>query len=239
MRRGLCAAVGVALVAAACGGSGAETTTPTVPSEIRAEEFAVSARRALADTRFEVLGDRWLVELILNGCGRLQPGTDGAAALAALALGTAAGLPPADTTEDRILVEVLAAGVVDVCPEAFAAATTTTVTERDPEDDYLVVVGPIADEAGLSVLPGVLLDAGGAVCEALDRGDGPERGVLDAAGILFGIAADELGDLEEQGPLAASDGAVLGSVLAAAASYLCPQHADTVVSYISVLEAGG
>jgi hypothetical protein len=226
------------LLAVSCGGTDATTTTAAA-SEVRAEEFAASARRALAGTRFESLGDRWLVDLVIEGCGELQAGEDGPATLAALALSAAAEVPPPDPVEDRILAEVLAAGVVDVCPDAFAAATTTTVTQADPEAAYLRVVGPFADDAELGLSSDVLVEAGRSVCEAVDGGDEPEQGVLAAAEVLFGIAADDLEALGEEGSLAASDGAILGSVLGAAASHLCPEHADTVVSYIAVLEASG
>lgn len=224
------------LLGGACGGS--EPTTTTVDaSEARAEEYALSARRALADTRFEALGDGWLIDLVLEGCERLAAGGDAAVELTALALGAAAGVPPAEATEDEILAEVLVAGVADVCPEALASATTTTVPDVDPEDDYLRVVGPIADEAGLSVLPGTLVAAGRAVCDALDAGVGPEQGVLDAAEIVLGVSVADIADLEDQEGVVAADGAVLGSVLGAAAAFLCPDHADTVMSYVAVLEA--
>ncbi len=223
-----------AVVAVACGGGDATTTTAAA-SEPAATEYAISARRALEGTRFEDRSDSWLAGVVLDGCGSLVTGGDGDAALAGVIAATLAGIPPPNPIEDRILAEVVLAGVGSVCPDRVLGAITTTIAPADPVDDYLVAVGAVADEAGVFVHPDVLVDAGRSACAALEAGRGPEAALLASAEVVYGVRVDAVSELEESEGLVAADGIVLGTVLAGAVSSFCPGFADAVLGYVAVI----
>jgi hypothetical protein len=220
-------------------------SAPAPPADgadrLAAAEYARTARRALETTRFGALGDGWLVDLVIEACEALRPSAGGDAAVLEVVDAAAAGVvPPAgapapgDAAEDRILLEVVATGMATVCPEEVIAATT--VPAAGPEDRYLLVVGTAADEAGMAPGSGLLLDSGRAVCRAMGSGAGPEGGVLAAAAALFGVEAAGLGELEADPRVGVAGGRVLGTLLASAAAYLCPEHGEEVAAYVAGLE---
>jgi hypothetical protein len=220
--------------AVAASGCGEAAPPPSTADRLAAAEYARTARRALETTRFGALGDGWLVDLVVDACGVLRPAADGDAEVLETVGAAAAGVVPGDAAEDPILLEVVATGMAAVCPEAVIAATT--IPAAGPEDRYLVVVGTAADEAGMAPGSALLLDSGRAVCRAMDGGAGPERGVLDAAVLLFGVEAGDLGELEADPRVGLAGGRVLGTLLASAAGFLCPQHGERVAAYVSGLE---
>jgi hypothetical protein len=223
----------VAVLAVGCGGS-----TPATTAEVdglrdgRALDFAVSAGRALEGTRFADLGARTLADLLVDLCEALPdaPDPDRATAEALATVAAPAG-PPGD---DGIFGEVVAAGLAEVCPEVVLDVVPTDA-EEGGEGAYLAAVLPHVDASGLREAPGrdVLLDAGVAVCTALDESEGAEQAALAAIELLFGVAADSVADLSAGGALAEPEGAVAGAVLAGASSFLCPEHRSTVLDYVS------
>ncbi len=237
MRRRAAVLVAIAVVLSGCSAAAAPTTTEDL-TQAFAVEYAASARRALEGTRFAGEGDVWLVALVVDACDRLEPGADGDAVLTAAIAEAAGQVPPGSGPDDRILTEVVLAGVAASCRSRVLAATTTTIPVPDPNDGYLLVVGPVADEAGIFVHPDVLLEAGRGVCTMLADGEGPGQAVLFAAEVLLGVRVADLTELEEADGVFASDGLVLGSVLAAASTHFCPEFADSVTAYITEIGAG-
>jgi len=235
--RGSAAFLAAVLVGGGCGGVASPTTTADL-TEAYATEYAVSARRALQDTRFAAQGDEWLIDLVVGACDRLEPGVDGDGVLAGIIARAAAEVPPGSGPDDVFLTEVVAAGVAAVCDDRVLAATTTTIRVPDPEDDYLLTIGTIADEAGIFVHPDVLLEAGRGVCTVLADGGGTDDAVLFAAEVVLGVRVSSLAELEGADGVIASDGLVLGSLLAAAATHLCPEHADAVAAGVAGIGAG-
>jgi hypothetical protein len=231
VKRAAALLLGFAVAASGC----SEPAPPAGGADrLAAAEYALTARRALETTRFGTLGDGWLVDLLVDACGALKPGGDGDAAILAVVGAASEGVPTGDAAEDRILLEVVATGMATVCPEAVIAATT--IPADAPEDRYLLAVGVAADEAGMAPDSGVLFEAGGAACRAMDRGAGPERGVLDAAALLFGVEAGGLDELEADPRVGVAGGRVLGTLLASAAAFLCPEHGERVAAYVAGLE---
>jgi hypothetical protein len=231
-------AIGIVVVAvavASCGAGPDPDSAPPSPAGIAADEFAFSARRALVDTRFEGLGDRWLAESILGLCEGLAGGGDPDALVAAVVAGAdAAAGPPVD---DEILAEVLTVGVAEVCPAAVLSAHGL-----DPSGEsavaFLAVVTPVVEQAGLrgALDAATLLDAGVTACVELDEGATPDVAAARVLATLFLVDADDLAGLEEAG-LGPREGIVGGSVLGAASSVLCPEHADRVADYVSGVNA--
>ena len=231
MRRTAALLLAAVAVAAACSEAGPPASAA---DRLAAAEYARTARRALETTRFGGLGDRWLVDLVADACDALGPATDGDAAVASIVAGAAAAVGPGDAADDRILLEVVTTGMAAACPEAVLAATTGPAA--GPEDRYLLAVGIAADEAGMAPGSALLLESGRAACRAMDGGADPERGVLDAAALLFGVEAAGLGDLEADPGIGIAGGRVLGTLLASAAAFLCPEHAERVAAYVAGLE---
>lgn len=229
MRR-LAAAVALTVVAASCSDGHAEIPAAWEPA---ADEFAVSARRALTDTRFQDLGDRWLSELVVQVCSELSRGEDPDRVVSdAIA---AVEAPQGGDVDDEILAEVLTVGAAQVCPEAVLDAGGV-----DPAAaaSYLGAVRPVAVAQGLGGIldDGALLAAGLEACRALDAGF-----PVDAAGAavlrsLFGLDAPGLSELEDAG-LGPAEGIVAGAVLGAAAATMCGEHAGKVADYISGVSA--
>jgi hypothetical protein len=219
-----------ALVVAACSTGPAE---PSAQWEPVAREFAVSARRALADTRFEDLGDEWLTTLLVTLCEDLADGgrPDDVVGRALDDLAEPAG---ADI-DDEILAEVLTAGIAEVCPEDVLVAGGM---DPDAAEAFLGAVRPIADQSGLggSLTDAALLAAGLTACATLDSGAAPDAAGAAVLGSLFGVDAPDLAGLEAAG-LGPREGIVAGAVLGAAASTLCSEHAQQVADYVSGVSA--
>lgn len=187
------------------------------PLAVRAAAFAATADRALAGTRFDEV-----------------PSADLAAALEALcrsggsfddALGSAVARlagRPGDPADDDVAAEVLASGVVEVCP--------ARVGEFDAYlDTVLDAVGAVGvDPVGVGA-------AGWVVCGVLEREGDAERALLRAIETLFDIAAPSLQAVTDAG-LTPREGAIAGAVLASAVEHLCPDHRATVVAFIESLE---
>jgi hypothetical protein len=218
----------LAAVVVAC--SSAE---PPPQWEPLAREFAVSARRALIDTRFEGLGDEWLTTLLVTLCEELSDG-DRADDVVGRALADVAD-PAGVGIDDEILAEVLTAGIAEVCPDDVLAAEGI---DPDAAARFLGAVRPIVDQSGLgdSLEDADLLAAGLAACAALESGAAPEDAGAATLGSLFGVDAPDLAGLEEAG-LGPREGIVAGGVLGAAASTLCTEHAQQVAEYVSGVDA--
>ena len=236
MRRpALLVATVLAMALAGCGGTGAVTTDAGADLlEARALDYAVSARRALADTRFEGLGDRWLAGLVLEICRDLPDSTDPDTLMAGL-LG-AVDAPPGSAGDDGILAEVVAAGLAAVCPEAVLEVADTS--PADATGAFLAAALPEMEAAGLGDRWGRddLLAAGSAVCGVLDGGGTPEAAVLAEIAVLFGVTGDSVAGLSGAGLLDAAQGRGVGAVLASAAAFLCPEHRGAVRGYVAGLE---
>jgi len=230
MIRGALLGVVAALVCAACSGE-ASIETPSL-EQFAAEDFAVSARRALADTRFEALGDRWLSGLLVEMCGDLAGGGDPEEVVAAAVAGVDA--PEGPDVDDEILAEVLTAGVAEVCSNAVLGAGGLA---PEAVSGFLGVVRPVAGQSGLGALDDAsLLVAGLDACGVLDAGSGAAAAGAEILRSLFGIDASDLAGLEAAG-LGAREGIVAGAVLGAAATVLCPEHSDEVAAYVSGVRA--
>ena len=209
----------LALVLAACGGSAAPATT-TDPRADEAFEFAVSAGRALEDTRFAAMSAGDLADQVMGLCaasGSLI--ADIAAAVAATGAGSDAG-------DDSILAEVLTAGVAEVCPERAAA---------DLSAAFLASVRlAVETGAGVEVAESDVLNAGLSACLTLDQGTPGDALVSIAAG-LFAV---EVGEAELlAGAITTEQAVTAGAVLAAAVSYFCPEHAARVQEYLGSMTA--
>jgi len=212
------------VIVAACGGSGGPATTAAAGTLSRAaEEFAVSADRALDGTRFADVTPATLAAVLAGLCVGTAPLVDDVARSVA-AIEAPAGAPGDDAT----LTEVLVAGVAEVCPERVAA---------DLSAAYLASVRFAVEQgAGVAVDDESALTTGLSACAALDGGDPGDALVTIAAG-LFGVEAtiDEL----LAGGIDGAQGITAGAVLASSVTYLCPEHADRVEEFVAELEAGG
>jgi hypothetical protein len=209
----------LALVLAACGGSAAPATT-TDPRADGAREFAFSAGRALEGTRFAAMSSGDLADLVMGLCA--ESGSVIADIEAAVAATGAAG----DRGDDAILAEVLTAGVVEVCPERAAA---------DISAAFLASVGlAVETGAGVEVGDSDALNAGLSACLTLDQGT-PEDAIVTIAAGLFHVeaTAEEL----FAGAITTGEGVTVGAVLAAAVSFLCPEHAARVQEYLGSITA--
>lgn len=210
------------LVVAGCGGSAVTTTTSSIvadPVRDAAVAYSVTAERALQDTLFEV--DRVaLVDLIVEACDDLSP-ADSPSDVAARALQTVAGFGT-DSVEDAILISVVAEGVAASCALRVEDATLAGEAFRS-------VVSEGIEATGLDVGVGEALVAGRSLCAALDDGDSVAEAVDEASLVIFGVGLDDL----EAGGGGANEGTLLGVVLAGSASFLCPQHLDTIQGFVA------
>jgi hypothetical protein len=235
MRRTLATVLGAVLVTG-CGGGGGNATTDTGADvlEARALDYAYSARRALEGTRFQSLGDEWLGGLVLEVCRGL-PGAADPEALVAAALG-AVEAPAGAPGDDAILVEVMGAGLAEVCPETVLAAGTTGAA--DASGAFVAAALPEIEAAGLGsrIGPIEVTAAGSALCTVLDTGGSPEEAVLAEIVVLFGVTGESMAALSESGALDESESRVAGAILAAAAAFLCPDHRPSIQEYLADLE---
>lgn len=207
-----------AVLLAACGGSGAATTTDS-GERSAAREFAATADRALDGTRFTDLEGEALATLILDLCRGEEPPLGSAAAVVA---GVEA--PSGTPQDDAILLEVLLTGVAEVCPERALAEVSAA---------YLASVRTIvATQDGVALDDGVALTTGLSACAVLDAGTPTDALVVIAAG-AFGIEAEA--EVLLAGALDPPNGVTAGAVLASAATYLCPEHADRVGEFAGSL----
>ncbi|HUG74324.1 MAG TPA: hypothetical protein VMM81_01420 [Acidimicrobiia bacterium] len=212
----------VAMVLTACGGAGTGATDD-IDLRLRSRDFAASAGRALAGTAYERLTPGDLGAAIETVCLSTAP-------FDAAVLGAVAGIGVADTTptDDAVAVEVVVAGVVEVCPER--------VSPEGLVERYQRVVLDIIGDGTVDAI--IVRDAGPAICSALDAAGGSvptgELGVLVAAESLYGIVAPTFADLPAAG-LDPERGSVVGVVLAAAVDYLCPHHVAAVMEFLSSL----
>jgi len=214
----------VAVMLTACGGEGTGTTDD-IDLRLRARDFAGSAGRALVGTAYEGLTTGDLGAAIEAVCLSTTP-FDAAVLSAVAGIGVADATP----TDDVVAVEVVVAGVVEVCPERVSP-------EGMVERYQQVVLDTIGDDTVDAV---IVRDAGPAICAALDTADGSmptgELGVLVAAESLFGIVAPTFAALPAAG-LDPDRGTVVGVVLAAAVDYLCPRHFAVVMDFLRTLNA--
>jgi hypothetical protein len=211
------------ILVTACGGRAVPATTAAADSrEWAAEEFALSADRALDGTRFAEVTPATLAAVVAALCAGTVPLVeDVARAIAGI---EAPAGPPADGV---ILTEVLVAGVVEVCPERVAA---------DLSAAYLASVRfTIEQGAGVSVGDEAALTTGLSACAALDGGDPGDALVTIAAGLF-----DAEGTLDQllAGAIDGPRGTTAGAVLSSAVTYLCPEHAAGVEEFVAELRAG-
>jgi hypothetical protein len=206
------------MVLAACGGGTAATPTTADPRRAAAEEFAVSAGRALEGTRFAGMTPQVLAALLEDLCA------GSGLVVAAIDAAVAGAAPPGSAEDDAILAEVLTAGVVAVCPERAAADLTAAFVAS--------VRVTVTGGAGAPVDDGAALSAGLSACASLDAGS-PGDALVTIAAALFGVEATEAELLA--GAIDPSQGVTAGAVLASAVTYLCPEHADRVGAFIGQL----
>lgn len=217
------AAVMAALIGTACGG-GTTGGTDDLDLRLRARDFAATAQRALAGTAYSGVSATDLGGAIEAVCLSSTP-------FDAAVLVSVADLDVADATpaDDAVAVEVVVAGVVEVCPERVSAEGLL--------DRYQQIVVAAIGEGVVDEL--IVRDAGPAICAALDASSGSipsgELGVLVAAEELFGIVAPTFAELPSAG-LDPDKGHVVGVVLAAAVDYLCPHHYQAVIEFLGGLE---
>ncbi|MCJ7726690.1 MAG: hypothetical protein MUP76_09930 [Acidimicrobiia bacterium] len=221
----------IAMAVAACGGTAVVETTAD-PAAETAAEFAFSARRALEGTRFESLGDDAVAGLVMALCEDLAASSDPDAEVVAFVGRIDA--PEGDEVDDRIMGVVLAEGALAVCPEAVDAASRRAWDAAAPEERYLVVVEAVAPELDVEQTGDDLVAAGRLVCEVLDGGGSPEEAVLAEFSLLFGIDGVSIEEIAA-GEAGEREGLLAGGVLGGAASFLCPQHRDTVTAYLEAL----
>jgi hypothetical protein len=218
----------VAVAASGCSGASAPETTAD-PDRAAAEEYAFTARRALEGTRFEGTSDAEVAGWVLGVCDALEGAPDPGAAVDDALEGLEAG----SGADARILAVVLAEGAIAVCAEAVDAAALRAWEAADAETRFVEAVAGAVPVTERDYPPEALLEAGRGACLVLDGGAGVEDALLAVLGSLFGVS----GPLEEVSPDDVGDreGLVAGSVLAAAASILCPVHRGAVEEYAESL----
>lgn len=232
MKRRIGALLAAAMSVTGCGGTEAAVETTLDTAAETAAEFAFSARRALEGTRFATLDDGAVAGLVLGLCVEMETSFDPDAQVAGFVERIDA--PQGEAVDDRIMGIVLAEGVLAVCPEAVDDASRRAWDAAEPEERYLVVVEAVAPELDIEQTGDDLIAAGQLVCDVLDGGGSPAEAVLFEFSLLFGtdgltieeIAAGEAGEKE---------GLLAGAVLGGAASFLCPQHRESVTSYLEAL----
>lgn len=207
------------LVAACSSGSEPAVTAATTESfDAAANEYAISAERALAGTVFERLGPGALASLVVGLCEGF-----GIGAIPATVDGTGLAAPAGD---QEIIAEVLIVGVVQVCPE---------LAPVDLTGFYLDAVVGTAETAGAlgAFDEGDVVRAGPVVCVVLESEAGVEAALLEVVESLFGVAVDDIDSLI--GFIDDDQGVVAGAVLAAATAVLCPQYAVAVEAFMESL----
>lgn len=214
--------IALALVTGACGGSDAEPSETSAPVEVlqsAASEYALSAARALEGTVFEGLSTEDTASLVVAVCTvpSVASAPDAIISLAAEHLG-----PVVISEEDAaILTEVVAVGVIELCPETVAGLA-------GPVDTFLGVLRGALPE--MTASDEALLAAGNAACSSLDAGSTAEEAFLVVTANLLGIEADSIAALEDSG-LDRDGAATVGAVTASAAAILCPEHRAAVVEF--------
>lgn len=206
------------LVVVACGSTATPTTT-TDPRSFAAREFAVSAGRALEGTRYASLTSEGLATLVVELCA----GTGSLLAdVGALVTSASASATPGDPGDDVILTEVLTVGAADVCPERAAG---------DLAAAFLAAVRLAAGTAPVN--DAEAMNAGLSSCATLDQGTPADAVEVVAAG-LFGVEATE----EEllAGAITIEGAATVGAVIAAAVTFLCPEHVERVEQYLADMQ---
>jgi hypothetical protein len=212
-------AVAAFVLVAACSGTADPGDISGPDLRQRALEFAVTADRALAGTRFEGVPADALVDALESICTSAG-GFDDAVFAAVSGLPAGAGEPG----DGAVAAEVLVAGVVEVCPERVGAV--------DVMSRYLAAVLAAVDTDDLDTV--AVMEAGPAVCRALDEGSGPEGSLLRAVEVLFGIVASSYEHLTDAG-LTVDQAVVVGAALASAVEHLCPQHREAVMEFVDTL----
>lgn len=211
------------LVVVACGNTAVPPTT-TDPRSFAAREFAVSAGRALDGTRYAIMTSEALAGFVIEICaGTGSLLTDvGAIVTSASASASASDAAPGD---DAILAEVLTVGAADVCPERAAG---------DLAAAFFAAVRLAAGTAPVD--DAEAMNAGLSSCATLDQGT-PADAVEMVAASLLGVEATE----EEllAGAITIEDGVLVGAVLAAAVTFLCPEHAERVEQYLADMGGAG
>lgn len=234
MRRPTVLLAVLAVTAAACssGGPAATTAAPDAAGEGAALDYALSARRAIEGTRFATLSDRDVAALVLDLCADLEDSADPDGDVIAFLAGVEA--PPGEEVDDRIMAVVLAEGALAVCPAVIDAAALRAWEAAPPEDRFLAGVESVAPELDDGPSPDVLLAAGAAVCEVLNAGGGPDGAVAAEFAVLFGVEGVDAGEITS-GAAGEREALLAGAVLGSAASFLCPTHRETVLSYLEGL----
>lgn len=234
MTRAIAALVAFSVLAStACGGAEGAPTTSSTPSiedrrRLIAAEYAESAERAFADTRFEELGPEGIMDLVLDACDRLAAASPDAAVAGAIA---ALGVDVAgEVVDDLIAVEVVAEGMATVCPNDVlrSSGVDPSVQATDRTTLFLGAVAPFAESSGFAFGDEELVTAGSLVCTELEAGNEPEAAILAGLRSLFDVEAASLAELAE----AKEEGVLLGAVLGAAAVYFCPSHAERVAVFV-------
>ena len=221
-----------AMLTVGCGGTGAAVDTTVDTSAETAAEFAFSARRALEGTRFATLDDGAVADLVLGLCVEMETSSDPDAQVTAFVGRIDA--PPGEAVDDRIMGIVLAEGVLAVCPEAVDGASRRAWDAAEPEERFLVVVESVAPELDVEQTGADLIAAGRLVCDVLDGGGSPAEAVLAEFSQLFeidGLTIEEIA----AGEAGEREGLLAGAVLGGAASFLCPQHRESVTAYLEAL----
>ena len=206
----------MALVVAACGGGDGGATSTTggeARIEAVAEAYAVAAGRALEGTVFESLEPDDLGALVVAVCA-----SPSLAATPDVIVERASSGATVPETDAAILTEVVAVGVVEVCPASVVGATT---------EAFLAVVRIALETSPLAVTDEALVEAGRAACGALDAGSSAEATYLVVAAALFGVEAASIDGLEAAG-LGDDQAVVVGAATASAAAILCPEHHQVV-----------
>ncbi len=207
------------LVAACSSGSEpAITVTTTESFGAAANEYAISAERALAGTVFEQVGPEALAGLVVGLCegfgiGAIPATVDG--------IGLAASVG-----DQEIIAEVLIVGVVQVCPDGAPVDLTGF---------YLDAVVGTAETAGAlgAFDEADVVRAGPVVCDVLKSEAGVEAALLEVVERLFGVAVADIDSLV--GSIDDDQGVVAGAVLASATAVLCPQYAAAVEAFMESL----
>lgn len=206
------------LVAACSSGSGPAGTVTTESFGAAANEYAISAERALAGTVFEQVGPEALAGLVVGLCEGFGIGAIPA---------TVDGIGLAASVEDQeIIAEVLIVGVVQVCPDRAPVDLTGF---------YLDAVVGTAETAGAlgAFDEGDVVRAGPVVCDVLKSEAGVEAALLEVVERLFGVTVDDVDSLV--GSIDDDQGVLTGAVLASATAVLCPQYAAAVEAFMESL----
>lgn len=223
MRLGALAVLFAAVTACSAGTIATTTTTITDGPSLRTRtvDFAVTADRALIGTRFEDVTIDDLARAVEGLCSGTSSFDEEVRRAVA---GLSNGRGPND--DDLVATEVLVAGVVEVCPERIGAV--------DVIDLYLQSVASALDDLAVGFDPLAVLEAGPAVCGALDDGDLAESAYLAAAESLFGVISGSIDDLPDEG-VTPERGLVVGATVAAAVEHLCSQHRQTLRDFLDGL----